>query len=601
MVRLVLASSKGNGVRYFPYVGYLGLTPVKVEGVVVTRLDHDLKPLPTKSISISVRCYELLLGRTGVLQSNVLAEYNKVLWEKPEDQDHADVGDMELPFRLSVPARVGGHSTASFVEYRCIWRVEAVLNHIYITGVGSRLIKHSDLPLVRYDIPQSDLLPRVLPPSGIPPLQQQTTKPRAPRIRYTVISPSTPIGPMDLISIALYLLPSDTSVVVRSASAIIERRIHTKDTPSALSPPSQTASHTHTPYQEPYHNTLASSSSLLSSNPTITPDTFVSSSTSVATDHRPLLPSNAYRPSTSTSSVEQAGARSSIHPVVGTESAGPFRRDQNGIFSKTLTVPWPVPKSSSRWAIGETIQTEFISVKFFVRVKIIVTSATGTESLDLEDQELFIVSTNDAERQLALSNYNDSQRDATRSKSKSPRRSRKATDDVPLPPTPTQASTSQRPVSRPADPSSSSASTSVVRPSTSKPKTPRRPHTSAGPRDMATKFEVSADQRRKFSRPGTMETGSGGAGPIRTRDSMYAPRMTSGPSGGSTSSASSNSMTSGTSASSASRGSADIREWEQELARIELQSRRSSDLLGFGMKRHRSSTATRILIASGDS
>lgn len=50
MVHIILASSKGkstpqfakylayrlagNGVRFFPYTGYLGLTPVKVEGGV---------------------------------------------------------------------------------------------------------------------------------------------------------------------------------------------------------------------------------------------------------------------------------------------------------------------------------------------------------------------------------------------------------------------------------------------------------------------------------------------------------------------------------------------------------------------------------------
>jgi len=161
MVNLILSSTKGmllfsntdrrlnthplgnQGLRFFPHSGYLGLTPIRVEGgmsrpfsspnkrpytspaVVRTKLDADLKTLQAKSITISVRCYESRIGRVNVLQSNVLVDYTQVLWTKPDGVDYEQIGNLEFPFRISIPAKVAGFSTAIFVDYRCMWRVEA--------------------------------------------------------------------------------------------------------------------------------------------------------------------------------------------------------------------------------------------------------------------------------------------------------------------------------------------------------------------------------------------------------------------------------------------------------------------------------------------
>ncbi len=202
---------------------------------------------------------------------------------------------------------------------------------------------------------------------------------------------------MDLVSVHLYLLPNDASVSIRNASAIIERRIHVKEalarstTPASYSntsrPLSQANFEHHSPalsplshsaissYQDSHHNTHASTSSasLSSSQPTITPNSVFPSTTTLSTaEKRPLLHAGSSSESASTplAPSELPHGRTSVHPVAGMESSGPFTRDQNGILTKTLTVPWPVPKSNSRWAVGETVITDFVSVKFFVRVKV---------------------------------------------------------------------------------------------------------------------------------------------------------------------------------------------------------------------------------------
>lgn len=59
-----------------------------------------------------------------------------------------------------------------------------------------------------------------------------------------------------------------------------------------------------------------------------------------------------------------------VNPIAGTDSSGPFSRGDDGMWSKTLTLQWPAAKSNSRWTIGETIQSDLISVRFFIRVKV---------------------------------------------------------------------------------------------------------------------------------------------------------------------------------------------------------------------------------------
>ncbi|PPQ77592.1 hypothetical protein CVT25_011384 [Psilocybe cyanescens] len=667
MVQLILSSTKGNqGLRYFPYSGYLGLTPIRVEGIVRTKIDADLKPLHAKTLSVSVRCYESRVGRVNILQSNILVDYTQVLWSKPDGVDHEPITNLEFPFRISIPAKVAGFSTAQFVDYRCMWRVEAVLSHIPISGVGSRQIRHFELPLVRYDLPPFSTIT----PSPEPMLGQQINKPRTPRIRYSMHPPKTPIGPLDLVSIPIHLQPLDHGVVVRSASAIVERRITLLDIPqqstsnaptlqqshssSSLSKSSSPSPHLQSSfpssssssnpaysysysYQDPEPEASTSNLSISSSNPTITPGTVYPSSTSI-TSETPLSPnsSNNYPPQPS-SSTQGSSLKAIINPIAGAESSGQFSHDGRGTWTKTLTLQWPAAKSHSRWAIGETISSEIVSVKYFIRTKIIVTSPSGTETVELADQELLVVSTNEAERQLALSKYNELQ-DAmvvdgySRSKSKSPRRTRPERDDA-IPPSPAPTITTNA-ASPPYNRSKSSN---------------RRPHTSAGPRDKPVNFAGGAYGRPRgpegetFGQP-SMGSSSGagpGSGPTSTstkrrsevvvmrtqrpdskrgvggflsgngsgklsstsfwstvHSNGVAPRVKVAPSGSSTSTTASSSSVSSSSHGGDSETSEHMREWEEELAKIEVKSRRSSDLLGFSGKRKRSAGAPRVIVPS---
>ena len=300
-------------------------------------------------------------------------------------------------------------------------------------------------------------------------------------------------------------------------------------------------------------------------------------------------------------------------------------------------------------------------------LQIVVTSSYGTDTIELADKELYVVSTNDAERQLAVAKYTEqletlSLASATiRSKSKSPRRSKaeQSVDDDSSLPLPSEHSTIPKsPTNNNGDMYGNSRST-LVASSTSVParggKSNRRPHTSAGPRDRPVNFAGAAYGRdqAETTRPGHFggsPKGFGSSAPSTLTQSKrhsetimrnvlnrpdyfenYAPMNKNGSTkragagdNGSTKASSSKSYrlvspsvidlgnffrstSTSTSYSASSSGhssaysfgdalngdslsqtSEDLREWEEELARIEARSKESSVLFASAKKRKKS-------------
>lgn len=216
-----------------------------------------------------------------------------------------------------------------------------------------------------------------------------------------------------------------------------------------------------------------------------------------------------------------------------------------------------------------------------------------------------MVSTNEAERQLALANYNELHsatiRNTTRSKSKSPRRSRPNPEEpLPLP-------------------------SAVVGPSSyGKPRT-RRPHTSAGPRDKPMNFAGSTYGHSRVQEGGESPTtnisgediGPSNGHSSKRRSELVIPSMTLRPDSRETAAKqprldgwkphfwptnrinysispklknANSASTTPSSSSSSPEEDEGLREWQEELEKIEKKSRKSSDLLGF-FKRKRSEGA----------
>lgn len=249
-----------------------------------------------------------------------------------------------------------------------------------------------------------------------------------------------------------------------------------------------------------------------------------------------------------------------------------------------------------------------------IPLQVVVSSPSGTESIELAEQELVVVSTNDAERQLAISKYNDlldtSCPAGTRSKSKSPRRTRREREELHAAPPSAPMGAGFGPLMAVAPPHfpraehkhKMSSASSPFPGGKAKPPTPRRPHTSAGPRDTPCGLGADAGFARMQDADGTCrrrragtrpESAEGGAPAKRAFGQRWlvAPRMGAQHSAGT--SATSSGAPSPTGSIGAGEGAravdqGQVRAWEEELARIELQSRRSTaDMLGFACKRKR--------------
>ena len=332
MVLLSLHSAHGNaGSRYFAHSGYLALTPCTVQGgrspapfrspfthacpVVKVKREEELKSLPAKSLTVAVRCYESRLGRVNVIATNVIVDQSLVLWQKAPADASAEIPDGEYPFKLLIPSDTPGLTTTVFQEYRAYWRVEAVLEHLPVFGVGNRLVRHLELPLLRYDTPSPS--PSHPPPAPIP---IQSPKARLPIYHCSFSTPSSPIGPGDLVSTFLRLEPIDPSFSIRSATVSVERRLDLRLPPDNLS--------------------------ALTPSPT-PPDVSTESFSSL---------------------IDHSSSKSASTMVVTSETLE-FSLDPTGVLSKAITIQWPLRKQHS-WTIGETMNSDLVTVRFYIHLRV---------------------------------------------------------------------------------------------------------------------------------------------------------------------------------------------------------------------------------------
>jgi hypothetical protein len=126
MVVISVTPLRGNHLRFFPHIGYLGLTEVIVQGVVKTVLQEDRRPLKASSVIVRVRCYEEAAATARRKRSiRVMYEVAQELWKKPPDAEWGTVGDMEERFRLVIPADAPGAATTTYKTFRVWWQIEA--------------------------------------------------------------------------------------------------------------------------------------------------------------------------------------------------------------------------------------------------------------------------------------------------------------------------------------------------------------------------------------------------------------------------------------------------------------------------------------------
>ncbi|KAG9123729.1 hypothetical protein FRC07_014147 [Ceratobasidium sp. 392] len=389
MVALSIVPARGNaGARYFPHSGHLGLTPVKLEGVVRTRLEEDGKLIAASAVTVSLRCYEARIGRVGVDKLNVILEQSQTLWSPPGGNVFSSLGAVDLPFKLVLPANAAGNSNFNLQEYRVYWRIEAAIHHPHIPGIGTRQVKCFDVNLVRYNKPSTSSLPRPAPASDIP------ASPHS--VRCDLDFPRQSVAPLDPIPVSLRI-HSRPGISVQRVTLALERHIDMFDvSPSTSmtqlpSPPATLTRHiTHECSPIPACDSAV---------------TLLSYSSTTA-----LLPSSPYaeqRPQSgkrSPSPASQILAAKKIEAVLATAEVSDLPSSQGGLCTVDSALQVPLPKSSAHWGVGETMQAGLARVRFFVTAKIQLLVA-GSETVEFCQQEINVVAVDDAERLRVHSKY----------------------------------------------------------------------------------------------------------------------------------------------------------------------------------------------------
>ncbi|KEP55563.1 hypothetical protein V565_003270 [Rhizoctonia solani 123E] len=436
MVAISISPAKGNaGARWFPHSGHLGFTPVKLDGMVRTRLEEDGKPVTASALTISLRCYEARHGRVGVAKTSILAEHTQTLWS-PAGAEYGPLGARDFTFRLVLPVNSPGSSTFHLQDYRVYWRLEAAIHTPHIPGIGSRQVKCFDVNLVRYSKPSMSQRP--ITASSLQPSHQP--------FQCEFQFPRRPAAPLDPIPLSLRIQPSP-GLSLQRITFTLERRIDfidstpTSSTSHLASPSGLTQSESGESSSEPFSSTVA----LL---------------TCALDDQSPTLSGKRSPSPTSqcAKSVEAVLASTEVTDIPkSTES------DQDAPYTVSALLQVPTPKSGAHWGIGETMNGELARVRFFVTAKAQLATGVNPVVIDLGQEEIVIVAVDDAERQRVHSKYS-MKRPATSPSTENQEEHRRPVPHLPSPP-----------------PSPNHLSVPSVRIG----KAGKRPHTSSGPRDSS--------------------------------------------------------------------------------------------------------------------
>ncbi|KAG8690660.1 hypothetical protein FRC11_009958 [Ceratobasidium sp. 423] len=433
MVAISISPAKGNaGARWFPHSGHLGLTPVKLDGIVRTRLEEDGKPVTASALTVSLRCYEARQGRVGVLRTSVLMEHTQTLWTPPAGVEYGPLGARDLPFRLVLPVNAPGSSTFHLQDYRVYWRLEAAIHTPHIPGIGNRQVKCFDVNLVRYNKPSTSQRPVAA--SSLQPSQQF--------IQCEFQFPRRPAAPLDPVPLSLRIQPRP-GVSLQRVTFALERRIDFIDsTPASsttqLASPgglTRSISRESSPGLEPFSSTVA----LVTSH-----------------DDQPHTSSRKRSPSP----VSQC-AKSVEAVLASTEVTDVKSEKEDSPYTVSAMLQVPLPKSGAHWGIGETMQGGLARVRFFVTAKAHLASGVHPIVVDLGQEEIVIVSVDDNERQRVHSKYS-MKRPATSPSTENQEEHKRPVPHLPSPP-----------------PSPNNLAVPSIRFG----KAGKRPHTSSGARD----------------------------------------------------------------------------------------------------------------------
>ncbi|KAK4056441.1 hypothetical protein OIO90_002584 [Microbotryomycetes sp. JL221] len=411
MVVLQLQPHRGNHARFFPHAGFLGLTPVVIQGTVKVSFQEDHRPIKASTVLVRVRCYEaeVVGGKTRKRTANVIFEQNQEVWTKQSNETWSDLGEVAKPFRITLGVDAGGVSTCTFKNYRTWWQIEAVIYHKPSPVHGSRKIISHQIPLTRYSVSPT-------PPT---PLTWESSKAEASLrgLNYAIsMSNSSGIGPDEPINLSCTFHKTDPAVSIRKVQVTVDRRVildsahvspSTSDEDDDASPTVDDTivdSYTPSPSDDETvvnHIGRSSTRNLSSVFKRATSAGSSSGKTPLSSpQYVPALDPGSYfaasPPSTSASTSNQRTFLSA--PLVMVES-----EDIACDVPNVIVCTFPKAKSIFRYSLGETFRTGVAQVRFVITIRIHLRARNGSQQvIELEPRPVTIIGSSAEERAKAL-------------------------------------------------------------------------------------------------------------------------------------------------------------------------------------------------------
>ncbi|KAI9637446.1 uncharacterized protein MKK02DRAFT_23757 [Dioszegia hungarica] len=333
------ASGSAGFGRFYPHEGYLGFSPVVVGGTIVSRLPPLYATLPTRQVTITIRC---VATRTiGSEVEAVLWEKAKRLWEPAGESEYEELGDWTSPFQVVVPVEAAWEAASAqwTRDLKVAWQLQVAFDHKPIPYVGNRIVKTYLLNLHSYvHVP----LPPPSPPSAV----------LLPGAQVSLNPPHGVFGPGDPFTVSFHVKPDDPSASIRRTTLILERRTQLIDVPTErkarkTSPSFPTWRRSHSP--QPY--------------------------------------TKLEEPSTHTTKIME----------MTTDEAVP---GSGGTYWVSMT--GMIPKREGKWEAGETGETKVTRTTFECRVKVsLKTKSKSAKEISCPPVPIILVGTSSTERATA--------------------------------------------------------------------------------------------------------------------------------------------------------------------------------------------------------
>ncbi|KAI9611528.1 hypothetical protein H4Q26_008482 [Puccinia striiformis f. sp. tritici PST-130] len=381
MVTLTLTARNGNNTRFFPHSGYLGLSPVLVNGHVQTRTEEDLEPILASRLIVRLRNYHQQQSSSPAL----IWQTEQILWQAAKP-DYEPLADFDADWKLIIPTNTNSLGSITYQTWRSWWQVETVIYHQPAGILGSRVIKSHPLYLINYREAEKFYNSSIKNHHSRTIIQSSN-----PRIRYSINSPSSACCG-DTIELKIIIgtksvntqqQQTESDLILKRLQVSLVRRLEIDTLPTTQ---------VQTPIESDHHKPWRLAINPFSSSSSTNNNNSSSNSTTNLINNNPTIKRQFTTVNTLITNTEAISKPIALLNNPTNDSDTTTSND----LQFTVNLKIPIVKSKSHYSIGESIKIN--SVKLTIKNKL----NNRLEILDLNELNLVVYSVTRLEIQNAL-------------------------------------------------------------------------------------------------------------------------------------------------------------------------------------------------------